>query len=184
MRYRPPSLRTTSQDGGPFTDTLIKLATPIILSFLREGAVRLDKRRSLREAGWAMMTTTNQRGFQSHLVNTKVYKAKFSLVDASVNAKKYYWLIYAVKEIESFIRLIGAVFIFRWLYASTSETWFKALFRLPPSAFLKKVFCLEGGLCEGGSFVIFFSFGLWHFVIIFWLLLCENSFYEADLVFF
>ena len=33
---------------------------------------------------------TNQKGSQSHLVNTKVYKAKFSLVDVSVNAKKYY----------------------------------------------------------------------------------------------
>ena len=32
----------------------------------------------------------NQRGSQSHLVNTKVYKAKFSLVDVSVNAKKCY----------------------------------------------------------------------------------------------
>ena len=32
----------------------------------------------------------NQRGSESHLVNTKVYKAKFSLVDVSVNAKKCY----------------------------------------------------------------------------------------------
>ena len=33
---------------------------------------------------------TNQRGSQSHLVNTKVYKANFNLVRVSVNAKKYY----------------------------------------------------------------------------------------------
>ena len=32
----------------------------------------------------------NQWCSESHLVNTKVYKAKFSLVDVSVNAKKYY----------------------------------------------------------------------------------------------
>ena len=29
-------------------------------------------------------------GSQGHLVNTKVHKAKFNLVDVSVNAKKYY----------------------------------------------------------------------------------------------
>ena len=33
---------------------------------------------------------TNQRGSESHLVNTKVRKAKFSVIDVSVNAKKYY----------------------------------------------------------------------------------------------
>ena len=32
----------------------------------------------------------NQRASESHLVNTKVYKANFSSVDVSVNAKKYY----------------------------------------------------------------------------------------------
>ena len=32
----------------------------------------------------------NERGSESHLVNPKVYKATFSLVDVSVNAKKYY----------------------------------------------------------------------------------------------
>ena len=35
-------------------------------------------------------TYMNQRGSESHLVNTKVYKAKFSVVDFSVNAKNYY----------------------------------------------------------------------------------------------
>ena len=32
----------------------------------------------------------NQRGSLSHLVNTKVYKAKFNLVEVSVNVKKFY----------------------------------------------------------------------------------------------
>ena len=32
--------------------------------------------------------SNNQRGSESHLVNTEVYKAKFSLVDVSVNEKK------------------------------------------------------------------------------------------------
>ena len=32
----------------------------------------------------------NQRGSDSQLINTKVYKAKFSVVDVIVNAKKYY----------------------------------------------------------------------------------------------
>ena len=40
---------------------------------------------------------SNQRGSESHLVNTKEYKAKFSLIDVSVNDKKYYGMIYAVK---------------------------------------------------------------------------------------
>ena len=44
-----------------------------------------------------MVLFYSQRGSESHLVDTKVYKAKFSLVDVSVNAKKYYWMIYAVK---------------------------------------------------------------------------------------
>ena len=32
----------------------------------------------------------NQRGSKSHLVNPKVYKAKFNLVEVSVNVKKFY----------------------------------------------------------------------------------------------
>ena len=42
--------------------------------------------------------------------------------------------------------------------------------------FFKTAFCLEGRLCEGGSFVIFFSFGLL-------LLFCEHLFYEAEFIF-
>ena len=34
--------------------------------------------------------THNQIGSESYLVNTKVYKAKFSLLDVSVNAKEHY----------------------------------------------------------------------------------------------
>ena len=37
-----------------------------------------------------IMQQSNQRGSQSHLVNTKVYKANVNLVDVSLNAKKYY----------------------------------------------------------------------------------------------
>ena len=39
----------------------------------------------------------NQKGSESYLVNTKAYKAKFSVADISVNAKKHHGMIYAVK---------------------------------------------------------------------------------------
>ena len=56
---------------------------------------RSNQNKPINASTWLRIEKTqnvliNQRGSQSHLVNTKVYNAKFSLVDVRVNAKKYY----------------------------------------------------------------------------------------------
>ena len=58
-RYHPPSTRSSSS-GGTFSQTLIKMATPLISSTLREGAASLQKDPSWRKAGKAMLAAAKK----------------------------------------------------------------------------------------------------------------------------
>ena len=61
------------------------------------------------------------------------------------------------KKFESLIWLIGAVFFGYYMLLHQKHD---SKLYLGNRLVLFKAFCLEGGLCEGGSFVIFLSFGL------------------------
>ena len=57
-RYHPPSMR--SSRGETFSQTLIKMATPLISSTLREGAASLEKDPSWRKAGNGMLAAAKK----------------------------------------------------------------------------------------------------------------------------
>ena len=59
-RYHPPSTSVGGQGGGAFTQDLIKMATPLVASRMREGLASLEKGQSWCEAGKAMLTAAKQ----------------------------------------------------------------------------------------------------------------------------
>ena len=72
-------------------------------------------------------------------------------------------MIYAVKKIIGKFYQVDCIGLFFFLgdYMLVHRKHdLKLYLGFRPVPFFKKAFCLEGGLCEGGSFVLFFSFGL------------------------
>ena len=90
-RYHPPPPPLprggTWQSGGSFTQELIKTATPIVASKMREGLASLEKGQSWRETRKAMLTAA-RRG-----VKPKSIRKRMDSIRSGETSSRHFWRV-------------------------------------------------------------------------------------------